>query len=127
MVNEARAYYRQTANIPADVGNFIRQWRELPRPAYPKGWSQGKLASESGVSLSSISAYERGENDPSIKFLGMISKALGVPRGVLLDVDPTKDPELWDAWLRASPSERQSLNKVAAGLVGPLSARKRRA
>lgn len=107
--------------------NFIRQWRERPTEENPEGISQGKLAELSKLSDGSISNYETGKSDPSIGALQAISKALGVPRGMLLDVDPTKDPELWDSWLRATPGERQNLNKVAAGLVGPRRPAKRRA
>ena len=118
MVKQARAYQRLDTPVVANVNNFIRQWREMPRPGHPKGWSQGKLADVSGVSLSSISAYERGENDPSMEFLQMLSDALGVPRGMLLDVDPTLDTELWAVYLRADKGQRDAIGRMAAGLVG---------
>lgn len=86
----------QPAKAPKTVNNFIRQHREAA------DLTLEDLAAASGVSLSSISAYERGEIDPSIKYLHKLSKALGVPRGMLLDVDPTLDPPLWASVLRAT-------------------------
>lgn len=54
--------------------------------------SQEYLAGESGLSVASISAYERGENDPSVDALKKLSKVFGIPRGMILDIDPNQAP-----------------------------------
>ncbi|TJZ49898.1 helix-turn-helix transcriptional regulator [Sphingobacterium olei] len=43
-----------------------------------KGWSQGYLAKQSGVSRKMIGKYERGEAVPSIETAKKIASALGV-------------------------------------------------
>lgn len=55
------------------VGEWIKDGRT------GKGWSQEKLARESNVGLRRISAYERGENEPSLKHLAALASALGKP------------------------------------------------
>lgn len=99
MANKRGRPYRREkkSTAPAvEVTNFIREWREEAE------WSQELLSEKSGVSVASISAYERGETDPSIEYLEKLSKALGVPRGMLLDVDPTADPPLWASVMKAT-------------------------
>lgn len=93
-----RAYKRDKKKpvAQAPVNNFIRQWRERA------DMSQEALSEESGVSVASISAYERGTSDPSMEYLQKLAEALDVPRGMLLDVDPTKDAPLWASVLRAT-------------------------
>jgi DNA-binding XRE family transcriptional regulator len=91
--------YRRKARKAAAVReptNFVRQWRERA------DMTQEDLAADAGVSLSSISAYERGETDPSIDALKKLSNALGVPRGMILDVNPDLDPPLWAVVLKAT-------------------------
>lgn len=91
--------------------HFLRQWRERATPEFPNGMSQEELADRSELSLSSISAYERGTNDPSLEALQKLSKALGVPRGMLVDIDPSENSGLWGAYLQA-------------GIIGPEKTRK---
>lgn len=56
--------------------------------------SQEELAGEAGLSVASISAYEQenGGNEPSVSALKKLSDALGVPRGMILDIDPNDAP-----------------------------------
>jgi transcriptional regulator with XRE-family HTH domain len=100
---------------PRDNPNFIRQWREW------KGWTQEELAEKSGLSVSSISAYEKeaGGNDPSVEALQKLSASLGVPKGMLLDVSPAEDPPLWAGFLRASEAQRAEIGRIVGALVGP--------
>jgi transcriptional regulator with XRE-family HTH domain len=125
---KSRAYprTRQTTQIVREKTNFLREWRERPTEEFPDGMGQETLADRSGLSVSSVSAYERSENDPSLDALAKLSKALGVPKGMLLDVDPREDPELWDAYLRADAGQREALGRMASGLVGPPKAKKRK-
>jgi transcriptional regulator with XRE-family HTH domain len=77
-----RPYLRRGTRQP--VAHKIRAWREF------LGWTQERLAEETGLSVAVISAYERGAANPSLEALADIAAALGQPRGVILDVDPHK-------------------------------------
>lgn len=44
-----------------------------------KGWSQNKLAKESGLAQSFIHAIEAGKKSPTMRSLRKLSQALGVP------------------------------------------------
>lgn len=97
MTTKGRPYLRQEAvnDPPPPVLHYLRAWREW------RGWTQENLSAESGVPVSSISAYERGADTPSLEALGRLAVGLGIPRGMLLDVDPNRDPPLWASVLRA--------------------------
>ena len=56
-------YLRKKAKNTKEPTIFVRQWRVL------REWTQERLAAESGLSLSSISAYERYDNDPAGRLL----------------------------------------------------------
>ncbi|KQZ29375.1 helix-turn-helix domain-containing protein [Caulobacter sp. Root1472] len=62
----------------AIVGANIRRLRKA------KGLTQEQLAHESGVAMRYVAGVERGEENPSLKFLVKISEALGAEPGVLL-------------------------------------------
>lgn len=99
MAKKGQAYTREKARAvvaPTAKTHFIRQFRER------ENWSQEVLAEKSGLSLSSISAYERGDTDPSLEALQKLADAFGVPRGMLLDVNPLEDPPLWASVLKAT-------------------------
>lgn len=61
------------------VGNHIRSLR------IEKGLSQEDLANEADVPLSQIGRIERGETNPTISTLHVISEALGVELKKLVD------------------------------------------
>ena len=61
------------------VGNRIRSLR------IEKGLSQEDLANEAEVPLSQIGRIERGENNPTISTLYVISEALGIELKKLVD------------------------------------------
>jgi len=61
------------------VGNRIRSLR------IEKGFSQEDLANEADIPLSQIGRIERGENNPTISTLYVISEALGIELKKLVD------------------------------------------
>lgn len=108
-------YRRKPKDTPArPKSNFVREWREWA------DLTQEDLAGDSGLSLSSISAYERGDNDPSLEALAKLADALGVPKGMILDIDPTTDPPLWNGYLRASERQRQEIGRLVGAIIGPM-------
>jgi len=62
----------------AIVGGNIRRLRKA------KGLTQEQLAHDSGVAMRYVAGVERGEENPSLKFLVMIAEALAVEPAVLL-------------------------------------------
>lgn len=111
-------YLRAQPRPPKPVITKVRAWRQFC------GMTLETLAEESGLSVSSISAYERGGNDPSLEAAGLLAEAMGITRGMLLDIDPREDPTLWAAFLRANPAQRRDLARMADALVGPPPKRK---
>lgn len=116
----ARGPYLRKSPPPArPKTNFIREWRES------RGLTQSQLADMAGLSSgSAISAYENGENDPSVETLQAIAAALDLTSGMLLDVDPTGDPVLWEGFQRASKDQRREIGRIVGALVGPPKAKK---
>lgn len=106
--------------------HFLRQWRERETEEFPNGMSQEELSERSGCSVSAISSYERGASDPSLEAWGKLSAGLGgIPRGMLIDVNPGEEPDLWSAYLRADENQRDSIGKMAAGIVAARPGHKR--
>jgi transcriptional regulator with XRE-family HTH domain len=62
----------------AIVGANIRRLRKA------KGLTQEQLAHESGVAMRYVAGVERGEENPSLKFLVKIAEALEVEPAILL-------------------------------------------
>lgn len=62
----------------AIVGANIRRLRKA------KGLTQEQLAHESEVAMRYVAGVERGEENPSLKFLVKMADALGVEPSVLL-------------------------------------------
>ena len=62
------------------VGNHIRSLR------IEKGISQEQLANEADIPLSQVGRIERGETNPTISTLFVISEALGVELKKLVDL-----------------------------------------
>jgi transcriptional regulator with XRE-family HTH domain len=60
------------------VGANIRRLRKA------KGLTQEQLAHESGVAMRYVAGVERGEENPSLKFLVKIAEALGAEPAALL-------------------------------------------
>jgi transcriptional regulator with XRE-family HTH domain len=113
---EKRGPYLRKPKPAAKAGpktNFVREWRENAE------MTQEDLAAESGLSLGSISAYELGTNNPSLDALAKLEKAFGVPRGMILDVNPVEDQPLWSGYLRASETQKREIGRIVGALVGP--------
>ena len=81
--------------------------------------TQEDLAAASDLSVGSISAYELGTNAPSLEALGKLSKAIGVPKGMILDVNPLEDQSLWGGYLRANETQKREIGRIVVALVGP--------
>lgn len=64
--------------LEAIVGQNVRRLRKA------KGLSQETLAAEVGVDMRYLGGIERGQENPTIKVVGNIAKALGVHPSVLL-------------------------------------------
>lgn len=67
----------------AIVGANIRRLRKA------KGLTQEQLAHEAGMAMRYVAGVERGEENPSLKFLVKIAEALGAEPAILL----TRAPE----------------------------------
>lgn len=61
------------------LGVNVRHHRKL------KGMSQERLALDAGMERSYVSDLERGMRNPSVRALGRLAAALGVPPAVLLE------------------------------------------
>lgn len=61
------------------VDSSIKKYRQL------KGWSQSRLARESGVSQTYISELEAGKWTPNVSILRKLATVLGVPISDLVD------------------------------------------
>jgi len=59
------------------IGTVIASNRKL------KGFSQGELATEVGVSQTYMSQIERNKKEPAISLLNKIAEAIGIPVPVL--------------------------------------------
>ena len=73
-----------------DVGREIRRLREA------RGWSQAKLAGDTGMGVSGISQIETGARNPSAVSLAKIAGALGVEVGDLFPKAQAPLPDLED-------------------------------
>ena len=60
------------------VGSNVRRLRKA------RGLSQEALAAECGIDMRYLGGIERGQENPTIKVLGDIAKALSVPANTLL-------------------------------------------
>lgn len=74
---------------------------ELTRLRVEQGWSQQRLAEESGVNKATINQIERGRRSPNVETLEKLADALGV--GVA-DFFPKAQAPLWSD---STPTERR--------------------
>lgn len=87
-----------------DVGREIRRLREA------RGWSQAKLAGDTGMGVSGISQIETGTRNPSAVTLAKIAGALGVEVGNLFPKEQAPLPDLEDE--RRTPSLQSWIDLV---------------
>jgi transcriptional regulator with XRE-family HTH domain len=115
MTRKRGPYLRQPKPraLAAKKSNFVREWREYVE------LTQEALAEAAGLSVGSISAYELGTNAPSLDALQKLSDAMKVPKGMLLDINPNDDPSMWDAYLRATETQKREIGRIAGALIGP--------
>lgn len=73
------------------LGANVRRQRKL------KGMSQEELSLEAGMKRSYVSDLERGTRNPSVRALGRLAAALGVPAAVLLSEAPGALPATTEA------------------------------
>ena len=96
-----------------DVGHEIRRLREA------RGWSQAKLAGDTGMGVSGISQIETGARNPSAVTLWKIAGALGVEVGDLFP--KAQSPLPFEEAPRSSPEERIAASNSLAEVVEELS------
>jgi len=102
-----------------DVGREIRRLREA------RGWSQAKLAGDTGMGVSGISQIETGARNPSAVTLWKIAGALGVEVGDLFP--KAQSPLPFEEAAGRSPEERIQTSNSLAKAVETLSITYRRA
>ncbi len=102
-----------------DVGREIRRLREA------RGWSQAKLAGDTGMGVSGISQIETGARNPSAVTLWKIAGALGVEVGDLFP--KAQSPLPFEEAAGRSPEERIEASNSLANAVETLSITYRRA
>src|SRR5215217_623741 len=90
---------------------------ELTRLRNERGWSQQRLADESGVNKATINQVERGRRSPNVETLEKLADALGA--GVA-DFFPKAQASLWSGEL---PERRPELSWEAAQSHAKMGAR----
>jgi transcriptional regulator with XRE-family HTH domain len=109
---------------PTDLGDFIRQQREIARI------SVRRLAELAEVSNPYLSQIERGLRKPSAEILQGIAKGLRISaeqlyiRAGILDADAAEEISVPDAINRdprLTPEHKQSLLTIYESFVGPTS------
>ena len=79
-----------------------------------KGFTQKKLADAAGLSMETLSRYERGEREHRITEMSMIAKALDCSiKDILLDEEsnPTQPPPLSKKAARRAGAKRRAVNE----------------
>jgi transcriptional regulator with XRE-family HTH domain len=102
-----------------DVGREIRRLREA------RGWSQAKLAGDTGMGVSGISQIETEARNPSAVTLWKIAGALGVEVGDLFP--KAQSPLPFEEAAGRSPEERIATSNSLAKAVESLSVAHRNA
>lgn len=96
-----------------EVGREIRRLREA------RGWSQAKLAGDTGMGVSGISQIETGARNPSAATLWKIAGALGVEVGALFP--KAQSPLPFDEAAGRSPEERIETSTSLAEAIASMS------
>lgn len=93
----------------------MRQARlALKEASHGRKGSQQWLADATGAHVTSISDWERGENQPTGRYIAKLASALEIPAGDLLDAEDEplhRDTDVLEALYQAIG---QALGKVAA-------------
>jgi transcriptional regulator with XRE-family HTH domain len=98
---------------------YFREWRKY------RGHTLEVAAELSGMSVASVSAIERGTQNPSNRALDALAKAYDCEPAQLLSLDPGRplsaDPrhcDIWSIWETASADERRKITEIARIIVG---------
>lgn len=93
----------------AAFGRRVAQYREA------KGWSQGELGRQAGLSQAAVSHVEAGTRTPSIETARLLATALGVSVGVLMgEAQATavgEEARVVELWRRVSPATRVQVGR----------------
>lgn len=109
---------RSVAGLPEErLGRCLRELRE------EHGWTQHQLARRVGITNCQVSRFEAGKQQPMLKTLLRLGRALGLGAGPLLArADPCgPEAELLDAWSRLPVSGRQIVLPLLRELPATLS------
>lgn len=96
---------------PQQLGHYLREWRAH------KNMTIEDLATAAELSVGSVSNIETGKQKTSMDSLQRLAKALGIARGMLIEIDPTEEPQLWAAYIGATATQRGEIARVAAEIV----------
>jgi hypothetical protein len=69
------------------------------------------------MSAGNVSAIENRKQGFSSEGLEKLADALEITWGMLLDIDPSKEPAMWALWQHATPEQRANIAAVAKALV----------
>lgn len=102
-------YKKSTPKVPPPRWRrtFLAEWREF------RGFTQEELADRAGLSVGLISAIESQKSAYSAESLDNLARALGIERGMLLDVSPKGAETLWNTILRANADQREQIARHA--------------
>lgn len=109
----------QKAAPPRWRRTFLAEWRDF------RGLTQEELAAKANVSVGLISAIESQKSAYSAESLDSLARALGIERGMLLDVSPKGAESLWSTILRADPNQREQIARHAE-VIAPAKKRQNR-
>lgn len=80
--------------------------QELKRIRNERGWSQRRLAKESGVNTATINQVEQGKRSPTIETLDKLTRALDVE---IADLFPKAEPSLFEI-VAPNPEQRRAIS-----------------
>lgn len=103
---------KQPPSKPQWRRTFLKEWRIF------RGYTVEDLAEKAKMSAGNISAIENRKQGFSSEGLEKLADALEITWGMLLDVDPSKEPAMWALWQRATPEQRANITAVTKALVG---------
>lgn len=86
---------------------FLAEWRDF------RGLTQEELAAKADLSVGLVSAIEGQKSAYSAESLDRLAAALGIERGMLLDVSPKGAESLWATILRANQDQREQIARHA--------------
>ena len=111
-----RGPYKKSVQRPAPPRwrrTYLAEWREF------RGLTQEELAAKADLSVGLISAIESQKSAYSAESLDSLARALGIERGMLLDVSPKGSETLWATVLRADAGQREQIARHAEVIAPP--------